>query len=165
MATTQSSKLSVSISGALTNDVDIGNTKYSFSKSYSKSLSNGTGANQANMIFTDSRSTSSNDDLDLAGVLLNAFGAAITFTSIKAIMIEASAANTTNIIIGAEGTNPFSSMFGDASDTIILAPGGIFVISNPSAAGFAVTAGTGDKLRIAASSGTVAYDLVIVGEV
>lgn len=165
MAKTFTGKVSVSISGTLTTDADIGTNKYSFGKTYSHDFTNGTGANQCNMGWTDTRTTSGNDDLDMAGVLTDAVGAAITFTSIKTIAIKAADANVGNLIVGAEGTNEFASMFGDVSDTLIIPPGGILVLTAPGATGYAVTASTGDKLRIAPSSGSVTYDIFLLGEI
>lgn len=158
--------LDLKISGAKTLSADIGTNKYTFSHTYSKSMSNGVGANQANMVFTDVRSTSGNDDLDLYGGLTSTHNETINFTNVKTIMIESSASNTTNILIGGHDTAPCSSMFSDATDQLVLKPGGVFLLSvSPNADGYAVTATTADILRIAAASGTVEYSVIIIGDV
>jgi hypothetical protein len=53
------------------------------------SITNGTGSGQANQHWHDERTvlTANNDNLDLAGGLTSSFGATITFTKIKAIVI------------------------------------------------------------------------------
>lgn len=169
MAQSFTGRLDVKIAGTYGVDIDIGNRSYTLSKTYTNSFANGTAAEQANSIFTDTRTVaaSSNDDLDVAGGITDAFGNTITFTNIKMIIVNAAAANTNDVLIGAEGTNPFSTFFGDATDKLILKPGGTFCLSNPGADGYGVTASTGDILRLAnSSSGTsVTYDIVIIGEV
>lgn len=157
--------ISVKYKGAYSDSPDIGILSHAFAELFSNTLTNGTGANQANTIFSDNRSISGNDDIDLAGGLTDSFGNTLTYTSVKAIIIKAADANSANIIMGAEGANPFATIFNDATDAILIPPGGMFVLTNPAADGFAVTAGTGDILRFAPASGTQAFDLIIIGEV
>ncbi|RYE84282.1 MAG: hypothetical protein EOP19_11920, partial [Hyphomicrobiales bacterium] len=125
------------------------------------SFANGSGANQASKLFSDSRTlaASGSEDLDLAGVLAGALGGTITFASVKAIMIRAKATNANNVVVGPAASNGFLGPFGDAADRIAIRPGGVFLITAP-AAGWAVTSGTGDLLAVANSgAGTpVDYD-------
>lgn len=125
----------------------------------------GTTADAADIVFTDTRTVASatNDDIDLAGVLTNAFGATITAAEIVGIMIKSARANTTVLSVGG-GTNPWITMFLATGDGIKVFPGGVFVNFAPDASGLgAVTAGTGDILRIANASGAAAtYDIVIL---
>lgn len=131
-----------------------------FNRDYS--LGDGTGAGNADRLFSDRRSTAANDDLDLAGVLTDAFGATLTFARIKGIMVAAAAANVGNVVIGG-GTNPWITLL--TAGTIVLRPGAVFCAfaGTADATAWGVTAGTGDILRIASSSGTVEYDIAIVG--
>lgn len=129
-------------------------------------LGNGTGANQADRLFTDTRTiaASGSETLDLAGSLTDVFGATITMVEVVAIMITASSSNTNNVVVGG-GSNAVP-LFGDVSDTIAVKPGGVFQIGAPGAAGqFTVTAGTGDLLQIANSSSgsSVTYTIMIIG--
>ncbi len=130
----------------------------------------GTGANQADILFVDERTvaSASNDDLDLAGVLANAFGATITAAELVAVMVinapVGGTANTTNLTIGG-GSNPVVGFLGGTTPTIgPIRPGGVVLLACADAAGLgAVTAGTGDILRIANSSGAAArYQIAIV---
>jgi hypothetical protein len=147
--------------------VDVGAAGYSISERQTVSLSNGTGASQATHVWADTRTlaASATENLDLAGGLTDAFGATLTFTAIKAIRIRPASANTNNVVVGGAASNAFP-LFGDATDTIALKPGGLLMIVDPSAAGYAVTAGTGDILKIANSAaGTaVTYTIEIIGE-
>jgi hypothetical protein len=127
-------------------------------------LTDGISINQADRVFSDSRTlaASTNDDLDLAGVLTDPFGVVVTFAKIKAIVIRASAANTTNLTIG-NGATPFVGPFGAAAHTLQLQPGGEVRLIAPQT-GWAVTAATADILRIANAVGASAvYDIDIIG--
>lgn len=157
--------VSLKFNGTYSDTADLGTLSHSFAELFSNTFTSGTGANQVNSMFADNRSISGNDDLDLAGGLTDSFGNTVTFTSVKAILIRATSTNTDNLVLGAEGTNPFSTPFNDATDAIIIPPGGLFCLTNPAANGFVVTAGTGDILRVAPTSGTQAYDIIILGEV
>ena len=168
MATSLTANVNVNVKGAITETgLDIGQASFSFNESFAQAFAQGVAANQANQMWTDARSigSSANDDLDLAGGLTSAFGNAITFTSIKAIIVKAAAANANNLIMGGESTNPFETMFGLADSTLIIQPGGILALTAPGATGYAVTAGTGDILRFTnAGSGTINYEVIFIGE-
>jgi len=168
MAETFNGTVKVIVDALLEGGLDIGTGRHKIDSNYSTTLANGTGANQANQMWADTRtiSASSNDDLDLAGVLTNAFGATLTFTSIKAIVVTAASANTNDVIIGGSATNPFETFLGGTSPSVTVVPGGSFAIVNPEATGYVVTAATGDILRLTNSAGgtTVDYDIIIIGE-
>ncbi len=132
--------------------------------------SNGTGAGQANLLFIDERTvaSASSDDLDLAGVLSNAFGATITAAELVAVFVinapRAGAANTTDLTVGG-GPNAVVGFLGGTTPTVgPIRPGGFFMLGCGHAAGIgAVTAGTGDILRIANASGAAAtYQIAIL---
>lgn len=130
------------------------------------SFLSGSGAGQVNKIYSDSFSVaqSVNTDLDLAGSLTGVYGT-VVFTAIKGILVVAGT-NTGlgNLVVG-NVTNGIVAPFGAATHSVAVAPGGIFAIANPSAAGFAITAGTADLLRIAtaATAGTYTFDVVVIG--
>ena len=133
-------------------------------------LTDGTTANKADLLYVDERTvaTASNDDIDLAGSLTDAFGVTITAAEIVAVVIinapVSGTANTTDLTLGA-GSNPFIGFLGAAHTVGPIKPGGFFMIGAGDAAGVgAVTAGTGDILRIANSAGASAsYQIAIVG--
>ena len=161
--------VNVSVSGTLASEsLDLGTASRTLNKSYRQAFTSGTGANQANQMFADTRtvSGSSNDDLDLAGVLTDGLGNTITFTSIKAIIINSVTANGDALHITDDGVSGFISWLGATGDIVKLRPGGSFMITNPEANGYAVTAGTADILRIAnQDAGAATYDITIIGEV
>lgn len=160
---------SLRIAGEFLSGLDIGEAAYPIQLAVEYAFANGTGANQANAVFTDARSinASSDEELDLAGVLAEAFGATLTFTKVKLFAIVADAGNTNDVVVGGAGSNAWSAPFGDPTDTVKVRPGGALLLVAPNAAGYAVTAGSADKLKVANSgSGTaVGYKILIVGVV
>jgi hypothetical protein len=165
MAIALSLQVVLKMVGGLTNALDLSTPIDSFNKDYTTTFANGTGANQGNMLWHDQRAVDTNgEDLDLAGGLTSAFGTTITFAVIKGIAVYAAAANSGNIIVSrpANGLVLFTAS-GDGLAP--LKPGGLFLFTDPSAAGTTVTAGTGDLLNIDSSSGTSTYDIWIWGEV
>lgn len=131
-------------------------------------LSSGTGVGSADRVFRDQRTlaASATEDLDLAGVLLDAFGAAVTFVRVKGLFISAAAANTNNVVIGAAAANAWAALL-NATGTITLRPGAtVGVMAGAAdATTYAVTAGTGDLLKVANSGAgsSVTYDIVVIG--
>lgn len=154
------------ITGTFTGANDIATPKQKVDVSKILSLVAGTAAvNEANLLFSDTRTiaASSNEDIDLAGSLSDAFGSTLTAAEILAIYIAAASGNTNNVVFGPAASNGFTGPFGDASDRLSVKPGEWQSLI--SGTGWAVTAGTGDLLNIAnSSSGSgVTYDLVIIG--
>jgi hypothetical protein len=160
--------LKASISGTLAGVNDLGDPVQTFAEQFELAIANGTGADQANNVFSDERTiaASGTDNLDLAGVLGNALGATLTFTAIKAIMIVADEGNTNDVVVGGAASNTFAGPFADATDKVSIGPGDVFLITRRSAAGLGVTGATGDILKIANSgAGTpVTYKIIIIGE-
>ncbi|MFB7399783.1 hypothetical protein ACFCZR_06385 [Streptomyces rubiginosohelvolus] len=160
--------LAVSAYGELSAALDLGVGKAPQALSRSLSLGSGTGAGKADRIWSDRRTlaASGTEDLDLAGVLLDAFGATITFARIKGLVIAAAAGNTNNVVVGAASSNPWATLLG-ATHTLTLRPGAFVAVGSGAAdaIGYAVTASTGDLLKIANSAGgsAVTYDIHIIG--
>lgn len=149
---------------------DFGTDKFTPQVKSLITLADGTAANQADLLFVDQRAvaTGANDDIDLAGVLSDAFGATITAAELVGLMVvnapRSGAANTTDLTIGG-GSNPVTGFLGGTTPTIgPIKPGGMVCLAAGNAAGIgAVTAGTADILRIANSSGaTATYQIAIV---
>ena len=130
-------------------------------------LSSGTGANQASNLYHAERTltASATENLDLAGSLTNGFGVTLTFTAIKAVLIRAKSTNTNNVQVGGAASNAWATWVADSSDIVSVKPGGTLLIVAPDATGFAVTAATGDILKVANSAGStsVIYEIIILG--
>lgn len=166
---TLSSKINLRVASNLSSALDLVTAQANLSKSYSVELDNGTAAGQADRVFADTRTlaASATENLDLAGSLTDALGAAVTFAKVKAIIFKAADANTNNVIVGGDVTNTFFPMFGLETDSLVLRPGALvaLVCGEADAAGYAVTAATADLLKVANSgAGTpVSYDVIIIG--
>jgi hypothetical protein len=163
------SRLSISATAKLTQTQDLGSAVATAVKSLTVALASGTAAGQADKLFADTRSlaASANEDLDLAGTMLqDPLGANLTFVKVKGLLVAASAANTNNVVVGAAASNAWTALLG-ATGTVTVRPGAVFAAfaGAADANGYAVVASTGDLLRIANSAGgsTVSYDIVVLG--
>lgn len=145
-----------------TSALDLSTPRDALNFSESHTLTDGSGADQIDELFHDTRAiaAAANDDLDLAGGLTDAFGNTITFASIKMLQIVNN--GDTEIKIDQSVANDWST----AIATAITIPAGASIqLVNPTAAGWAVTAGTADLLRITNNDGSVAasYQIAIAG--
>jgi len=157
--------LNASVIADQTNVLDLATGVFPVRQFFTTTLTSGTATGQADRIWTDTRTVtaSGTDALDLAGSLVDAFGATLTFVKLKGVYVSAAAGNTNNVRIN----RPASSgvpLFLAASDGIDVLPGGAFAWVAPGA-GVTVTAATGDLLNVDnSSSGTsVTYNIVLVG--
>lgn len=162
-----SGKLAISTFLTYTAALDLATVQAPLNYNAVANLTSGTGVNQATKLFSDTRTLapSGAEDLDLAGVLTDAFGAALTFTAVKGVIIAAAAANSNLVVVGGAASNGFVNWVADPTDKINVRPGGAFALFAPDATGYVVTAGTGDLLHVANSgAGTsVTYDVIILG--
>jgi hypothetical protein len=163
---TLKTKLSIDLVALLTGSLDLQGLSAPAGLKRVYSLDDGAGANQANRLWSDRRTiaASGSEDIDLAGSLTDAFGAALTFARIKALVIAAAAGNSNDVQVTRPASNG-APLFMAAGDGIALHPGACLCWVDPSAAGVVVTAGTGDLLHVTNSgAGTgVTYDIVIIG--
>lgn len=162
------SGLSIAADATLTSALDLGVATANTPIRRSLNLANGTGAGAADKVFSDRRTlaASAAEDLDLAGVLTDAFGATITFARIKGLIIAASSANANNLVIGAASSNAWATLL-NATGTITLRPGATLALMAGAADAtcYGVTAGTGDLLHVVNGAGgtSVTYDVLIIG--
>ena len=162
------STLSMAASVLQTKALDLTAAEDSLAFRRAVNLTDGTTAGKADKVFHDRRvlAASASEDLDLAGVLSDVFGAAITWARVKGLFISAAATNTNSVVVGAASATQWATLL-NAAGTLTLRPGASFcaIAGAADATGWAVTAGTGDLLKIANSAaGTpVTYDIVIVG--
>jgi hypothetical protein len=158
MTVNASLKMSLSVAQSGANAFS-GGPHWSAAIEHALALVNGTGANQCDIAYVAERTVASatNDDIDLAGVLADALGQTINAVELVAVVIvnkqKDGTANTTNLTIGGAA----SPVPGFANALAALAPGGVFLMASPGAAGLAtVTGSSGDLLRVANSSGAQA---------
>lgn len=129
------------------------------------SLTDGRGSGQANSVYYDSKQlgTSASQDYDLVGTLTNAFGDTVNLDLVKTIIVNntGTAASNGSIRVIAQ---TFSSWCKNATDYIIVKPGGCFLLHAPDTAAYDMSAGS-DTLRITNESGSVVakYEIGIIG--
>lgn len=158
--------IAVNVSSSHIKSFDLGDATFPISASQVVSLTSGTGAGQADLVFTDTRtlSASGTENLDLAGSLTDAYGATMTFARIKGLIIFAASGNTNDVQVTRPASNGVP-VFMAAGDGIAVRPGGLFAWACSDATGVAVTASTGDLITVTNSAGTtgVTYTVVVFG--
>lgn len=164
---TLSATIKATISAQHTKVIDLGTASMPIELLKALTLTDGTGANQADRIFTDTRtlSASANEDLDLAGgSLVDVFGNALTFARIKALFVTADAGNTNNVNVSRPAANGVP-LYLAAGDGEAVHPGSCILKAWPGVTAIPVTAGTGDLINFANSgAGTpVTYTVIIIG--
>ena len=130
-------------------------------------VTDGTTEDQMDLVYVDQRTlaASATEDLDLAGGVENSFGDTLTFVDVRMIFVKASSDNTNDVLVGGAASNAFVNWVSNSSDVVVVKPGGVLFLYTPTDPGYAVTASTGDLLRIGnSSSGTsVTYDIYVGG--
>ncbi|OGB94026.1 MAG: hypothetical protein A2Z31_00225 [candidate division NC10 bacterium RBG_16_65_8] len=163
----QSGAVKVDLTSILTSALDLATAQAALTYLKSIALTDGTGADQADQVWHDQRTlgASATENLDLAGSLTNALGATVTFARVKAILVFAAVGNTNNVQVGGAASNGFINWVASATDIINVRPGGLFLLVARDATAYAVTAGTGDILKMTNSSGStsVTYDIILIG--
>lgn len=148
------------------------NSANSSSFTYSKTLSNGTGAGSANKIYivqdTTGIAAAGTLDIDLQD-LTDMYGTSISFSKIKVFYIEVTTTTAgVDLVIGNAAATEWihSSAFMNVADSTITIPAGAcMLLLNTDADGWAVAAGYKNLLFTNASgSAALAYKLVIAGE-
>ena len=148
---------------AISSAKDLSTSKDDLKLSAQEQFTPGTGSNQLDLIFHDQRTLGAGADesLDLAGSLVDSFGATLAFAKIKVLLIR-NLSTTQTLTIG-NGANPFLTWVGAATHTVTIPPRGVLLLVAP-LAGYAVTAGTGDILKIANSATNPCdYQIVLAG--
>lgn len=130
------------------------------------SMLSGTSNSQSDVVWSDTRTlAATSEDLDLAGSLpapLDPSGT-VTFAEVTLIAIRNKSTTSTEILsVGGAAANQFINWVGDATDIVKIGANGVLLWTAP-VDGAAVTAGTGDKLKIDSGADTITYDILIVG--
>lgn len=166
-AASLTARIQIMVTGSYTNAMDLQSASASPSLNNVLSLASGTGANQANLMWSDTRTlaASANEDLDFAaGGLTDAFGTVFSPVALKVLIVCAATTNTNNVVLFGDANSV--PVLNTAATTLALKPGGCYVYTDPSAAGTAVTGGTGDIVQVANSgAGTsVTYSIIAMGD-
>jgi hypothetical protein len=159
-----SARVTAGVAGSYTGSNPLGPVTFQFAQPFEVALAAGTGSGKADKVFSDHRTlvASASENLDLAGVLTDPFGAAITCVKVKSLTFHAKSTNVNDVVVGGAASNGFIGPFGGTTPTVAVPPGGFFSIAHPGA-GWTVTAATGDLLKVLNGGGTtsVEYDVLI----
>jgi hypothetical protein len=163
-AASLSTNMEVRLTGQLAGTVGLATASVPLSITKQIALANGVGASQADKIYTNTYAilTGATESIDVKAALVDALGAAFTPAKLKAVYIYSQPANTTNLtLFGDAASVPILSV---ATTTVTLLPGGLFLDIQPPLAGIAVTAATGDIIKIVNAAGATAnVDVVLIG--
>lgn len=167
--TLTSCKVTIKVSGSYKLERDYGgNVADPFSAAYDDSLTNGVGDDQSDRVFKDQRAVVAGtpDDLDLAGgSLLDVWGKAFSLAEVSVLMIE-HVSGAGDLLVGGAGAinNAWVGPFSNVDYYLTIPASGLMgPLFSPKDGDWAVVAGTGDILRFRASTGTVTYNVMIVG--
>ena len=144
------------------NTVGLGTIKLEPPGDWTQRLADGDGDNEADVAYMNQRTlNTTSETLDLTGGLDDAFGDAITFASIKLMMLMNNAEATGNLTVGGAASNPWAAWAADTSDKIVIPPQGILTLLTP-LSGWTVTDASADQLKIETSA-DMTYDIILVG--
>ncbi|HUT59093.1 MAG TPA: hypothetical protein VNA25_14690 [Phycisphaerae bacterium] len=164
MAKTLGVNFSANLQADYGDDSTINAEKGDLKWNVSDSLATGTAAEQADQFYAGRRTlAATSENIDLAGGLTDAYGAALTFEVVKAILIRNR--NTTaghTLTVGAATASAFTSWASTAVATYLVPANSLDAKWSPGA-GFAVNTASAKLLRIDAGTNTVVYDLLVVG--
>ena len=168
MAQTFSGALKLILDYLHSNGLDKLTVPAKLKETYQESLTNGTGANKAQIFWSDTRSldAAANETLDLQALTGGHFGTAV-FSEVKALIIKVNTLTTAYLLeVGAAAGNQWTgaaAMLKDTSDIIQINAGGMLVWTSPVDGG--TVDGTHKDLKINnPSAGAVSFDIIIIGE-
>ena len=142
---------------------DLSRTLRATPASYALSLTDGTGANQAQIVWSDSRTVvSPQETLDLRSLTDTGDGASVTvaFSAVKVLYVRNKATAADNIVTL---SSVFIAYQGLDAGTHIVRSGGLFLCAAPGDDGSTAIIATNNTITISGAVGAQ-YDIVIVGE-
>jgi hypothetical protein len=171
MATELDSKIQLTVTETLSKTFGLSSDVKAIPKlSPTNNMDNGVLADQADLVYSKSGvlAASGNDQLDLNGSLVDEIGNSVDFAKIKGMFLVNTSDSDAELEIGGgtdgAGTNAFSTWLTNGA-TSVKVPWKAFHALTAPKAGFVVTAGSGDILRIEnkSSSNGATYELILVG--
>lgn len=132
---------------------------------YQATYPNGAGAGNVGAVYSARASIVNGAplDIDLRGSLASVLdGSTVTFPIVTGIFIKNLSTTAGQYLLMGAGSAPFIDWLIATGDGIKIGPGGFSALYTP-IDGYATTATTADILRLAAATGTVSTDILIVG--
>lgn len=143
---------------------DLNSKRGSFVLSLNDALADGTGADEADVIWYDSRTvTGASETLDLCESLTDVFGDSVDFSSVKGIYIRNKATTSGyDLKVGKAGGSAFDDFVGGSDAALTIGPGGHATLWSP-VDGYTAAGGTQDELKIDPGANTISYDIALLG--
>ena len=159
-------RITLKIQTQYTNPADLSTPADNVTQDYSIVLADGTGADQADVIFHDQRTLADAaiDTLDLyaSGSLLDPLGTALTMDQLKFLYIE-NTSTTNSLTIGPSAT-AVGLCADKATDIIIIPPEGQFVWTSPASGGLDLTTNKNLVLTHDSTDATaLIYNIIAIG--
>jgi hypothetical protein len=155
-----SAQIALSIIAHETTSGDLSSQMRVTPATYALMLSNGTGANQAQVAFSDSTAIQDNYDNGYAFSAIVDDRGTITMTSVKVIYFK----NTGSVSLDIGRNSNWSEGPFTAEIGCVVPPGGVVVLAAPTAAGWP-TSEAGAGIAIFNGNGTPgSYDIMLIGE-
>ncbi|KPK71858.1 MAG: hypothetical protein AMJ84_05420 [Acidithiobacillales bacterium SM23_46] len=157
--------LSLGLNIEFSKSLDLSTPKDTLSQNRGKTLNNGTGADQADTVWHDKRTLGDgeNETLDFHdGSLSDPLGGALTLDELKALYIK-NYSSDAGLKIGGAAANALG-LFADATDILLLPPGGELLFTAPGSGGIDITTNSDLKLEHdGTGSSSLIYDIVVIG--
>lgn len=170
MAYEQTVHLNLSLNAMQTDPADLSTPQDALTFAYGLALVTGTGASQANRHWHERMVITAGLDyaLDLQEVYNDdggdAFGNRPQFDIVRAIIIQNRNSGAGEILkVGGSLVEPWTGWVGDGSDKFIIHPGGVLLLANPSAAGYAVAVDDHNLKFDNPNAVALTLDLIIIG--
>lgn len=167
MADTLSLDVQARLAWVFLDGLDLSTVQDDSALEFKLSLSDGTGANEADKIWHDRRtlSASASETLDLSALTHTLFGSTVTIdlAKVKCLFIKNRATSPGDeLVIGGAASNAFEVPFGNvAGGVVAVGPNSPLLLANLTDGW---TVGSDVNLKIAnTGSGDITYDIVIVG--
>jgi hypothetical protein len=146
---------------------NLGSNQFKIPIELQDSLATGTGLDQGDQAWADTRTlaATTSETLDLAASLTNALGQTATFARVKLVYIRLVTTTAgAKIYVGGNATNAWEGWTSVAGSKITVRGDGFIVLYAPDATAYAVTASTGDILKIENPGGaSISYQIVVLG--
>jgi hypothetical protein len=167
MATTLIGSVRVTTQWSYSNGLTIGAAQSTDKLDYLASFAQGTGLNQADTLYVSYGTLGASGalNIDMTGALFDIFGNSVAMARVKSMHIVITTATPATSVLVGNGTNPLLNWVGAGSHTIRIRNGGCFCLSAPDATAYAVTASTGDILKLLNEDGvnTATYQVAFMG--
>lgn len=130
------------------------------------SLANGTGADQADLLYHTVHTLTNGSSvlIDLSGTEVTPFGETIVMARIKTLIVRHNG-TAGSITIGG-GSNAITSFWVTDGDAVKIEGDGMFMLHAPDATGYTVTAGTAENIRLLHNgdvSDDIDVEIIVIG--